>query len=354
MDYYDQMWHNYRSLDGRVAMFVPELNKTLASEIVLYMRTAMVMKVPFFAQCTPGIVKEFVMNLDTDVFLRGDYIVHKGVPGKEMFLISRGKCEVTNNFIRRETTAATVTENKISSDSNANESLDSSNFSRGVSISEEKPMEEDNANIPAAKDWRDKISQHTSGQAKIAPLDERGGSKACQKKNEQNRHPRFKKGVINNKEIDSLVAVEKVLHVLPRGAFFGEVALVTNARRGCNVRARTFCEIQILRREVFNEILSRFPDEKRVVKALLLRRCNQEEIKHVIDVRPSCIALHQPFMASSGINNGSPSPAVIQDVTSRLVDLEKDLASLLRHAPSDTGGAETENDSDNNDKDNDK
>ena len=66
MDYYDQMWHNYRSLDGRVAMFVPELNKTLASEIVLYMRTAMVMKVPFFAQCTPGIVKEFVMNLDTD------------------------------------------------------------------------------------------------------------------------------------------------------------------------------------------------------------------------------------------------------------------------------------------------
>ena len=59
-------------------------------------------------------------------------------------------------------------------------------------------------------------------------------------------------------------------------------------------------------------------------------------------------------MASSGINNGSPSPAVIQDVTSRLVDLEKDLASLLRHAPSDTGGAETENDSDNNDKDNDK
>ena len=62
-----------------------------ASQILLYMRTAMVMNVPFFEQCSPAVIKEFVMRLDTEVFLRGDYIVHKGVPGKEMYLISRGK-----------------------------------------------------------------------------------------------------------------------------------------------------------------------------------------------------------------------------------------------------------------------
>ena len=33
--------------------------------------------------------------METEVFLPNDYIVHKGVPGEEMYLISRGICEVT-------------------------------------------------------------------------------------------------------------------------------------------------------------------------------------------------------------------------------------------------------------------
>ena len=35
------------------------------------------------------------MRLKSEIFLPADYIVHKGAPGNEMYLISKGVCEVT-------------------------------------------------------------------------------------------------------------------------------------------------------------------------------------------------------------------------------------------------------------------
>ena len=34
------------------------------------------------------------MRLKSEIFLPADYIVHKGAPGNEMYLISKGTCEV--------------------------------------------------------------------------------------------------------------------------------------------------------------------------------------------------------------------------------------------------------------------
>jgi len=98
--YYDHIWKEYRSLDGRVHSFIPELSKQLESEVYLYLRTNLILSVPFLRQCSPEVVQRLVTILDTEVFLPNDYIVHKGVPGEEMYLISRGVCEVTvNDFV---------------------------------------------------------------------------------------------------------------------------------------------------------------------------------------------------------------------------------------------------------------
>jgi hypothetical protein len=98
--YYDHIWKEYRSLDGRVHSFIPELSKQLESEVYLYLRTNLILSVPFLRQCSPEVVQRLVTILVTQVFLPNDYIVHKGVPGEEMYLISRGVCEVTvNDFV---------------------------------------------------------------------------------------------------------------------------------------------------------------------------------------------------------------------------------------------------------------
>ena len=98
--YYDHIWKEYRSLDGRVHGFIPELSKQLESEVYLYLRTNLILSVPFLRQCSPEVVQRLVTILCTQVFLPNDYIVHKGVPGEEMYLISRGTCEVTvNDFV---------------------------------------------------------------------------------------------------------------------------------------------------------------------------------------------------------------------------------------------------------------
>ena len=50
--YYDHIWKEYRSLDGRVHSFIPELSKQLESEVYLYLRTNLILSVPFLSFAT--------------------------------------------------------------------------------------------------------------------------------------------------------------------------------------------------------------------------------------------------------------------------------------------------------------
>jgi len=94
--YYEQIWSQYRSLDGHIRMFVPELNSSLRAEVYIYMRTNLILSVPFLRHCSPDVVKELVMCLREEVHLQGDYIMHKGTLASAMFCVSHGYCEVTH------------------------------------------------------------------------------------------------------------------------------------------------------------------------------------------------------------------------------------------------------------------
>ena len=81
--YYDHIWKEYRSLDGQVYSFIPELSKQLSSEVYLYLRTNLILSVPFLRQCSPEIVQRLVTALCTEVFLPNDYIVTRGYPERK-------------------------------------------------------------------------------------------------------------------------------------------------------------------------------------------------------------------------------------------------------------------------------
>ena len=58
--------------------------------------------------------------------------------------------------------------------------------------------------------------------------------------------------------------------LLSAGAFFGEVALVMETRRQATVRAVTLCEILVLQRSVFDEMMQEVPDFASQIRELAL------------------------------------------------------------------------------------
>lgn len=306
------------------------------------------------------------MLLETEVYLKGDYIVHKGVPGKEMYLISKGKCEITNNFIHKgrvqdhgpksnaESAESVAVENPMVSASTKKEKIGEQSrfaplklhkkaFSESfraklplISISEGSRMSWGKSTSPRDRKLSSLYKRNEEAKTpaktpsttrKITPEENlKGKSPIPDDKFPTNSEMNKKLPGVDNSHQTSkisserssqpLIAVEKVLRVLPRGSHFGELALVTNAKRGCNVRASSFCEIQVLTRTVFDSVMEHYPEEKRLIKALLLQKCSQEEAKHA-DVR-----------MSNEEKNIKPEEN-IKDFSTRLESLERVLVGLV-------------------------
>ena len=56
-----------------------------------------------------------------------------------------------------------------------------------------------------------------------------------------------------------------IIASLPAGSFFGEMALVYNEKRNASVRASNTCELLVLTRKAFEEVMVQFPDEATVI-----------------------------------------------------------------------------------------
>jgi hypothetical protein len=99
LSYYDNIWTRYRSLNGKISMFIPELNTSLKTEVYLYIRTNLILSVPFLRHCSPDVVKELIMCLKEEVHLKGDYVVQSNETASGMFCVSHGYCQVTTSPI---------------------------------------------------------------------------------------------------------------------------------------------------------------------------------------------------------------------------------------------------------------
>ena len=76
--------------------------------------------------------------------------------------------------------------------------------------------------------------------------------------------------------ISKQVKKEKVVKELLAGEYFGEICLVLNTPRTCNVRAKSFCELTVLTRHDFDEVVGNFDDERKVLEEIIMEKYKGE------------------------------------------------------------------------------
>ena len=77
-----------------------------------------------------------------------------------------------------------------------------------------------------------------------------------------------------------------IIASLPAGAFFGEMALVYNEKRNASVRAAKTCELLVLTRKAFEEVMLQFPDEATVITQYARERYKETNLQQT-EVSPS-------------------------------------------------------------------
>ena len=105
--WFDYMWATKRSSLDRDDV-LSKLPHPLRTEIAVQVHLATLKRVKVFADVEPGLLKEIVLKLRSQVYSPGDYICRKGEPGKEMYLVSSGRLQVVQDD--SETVIATLHE----------------------------------------------------------------------------------------------------------------------------------------------------------------------------------------------------------------------------------------------------
>lgn len=317
ISYYDQMWKNYRSLDGSVRMFLPELNETLSSEVFLFMRTEMILTVPFLRSCSPDVVRDLVMTLREEVFLKGDYIVNRGVPGREMYLITHGECEATITELMVDPNAHAPKEKRLTTMQKRRQSVVNAvsavRRSSAAILSGVVPGQRGSLNagtrksfgksgLPSSRssfvrkgsdsDGADRNSklngalvedEPDSAQTPLPPKPTVGGrltrmaEMAAASAGVGNPKPQGSPGGGRKApSLKDMYAAEKIIANLKTGDYFGEIALLMHTKRTCNVRAVAFCEMCVLTRIMFDKVMEKYEEDRRLMEEMIIERYKTE------------------------------------------------------------------------------
>lgn len=105
--WFDYMWATKKSSLDRDNVLC-KLPLPLRTEIAVQVHLETLKRVQVFADVEPGLLKEIVLKLRSQVYSPGDYICKKGEPGKEMYLVSSGRLQVVQDD--SETVIATLHE----------------------------------------------------------------------------------------------------------------------------------------------------------------------------------------------------------------------------------------------------
>lgn len=72
--------------------------------------------------------------------------------------------------------------------------------------------------------------------------------------------------------VDIVMSNGEVATSLSDGSYFGEICLLTNARRTASVRAETYCNLFSLSVEHFNTVLDSYPLMRRTMESVAAER----------------------------------------------------------------------------------
>ena len=91
--WFNYMWETKKSSLDRDNVLC-KLPHPLRTEIAVQAHLKTLKRVQIFADVEPGLLKEIVVKLRSQVYSPGDYICKKGEPGKEMYIVNSGRLQV--------------------------------------------------------------------------------------------------------------------------------------------------------------------------------------------------------------------------------------------------------------------
>ncbi|TMW58795.1 hypothetical protein Poli38472_006940 [Pythium oligandrum] len=233
--YYDHLWQEYESLDGDIVKFSKELTHTLALEVGLYRYMNLIMKVPYWRECSPDF----------------------GEIGEEMYMVNRGLCEFADVARMEDFTSIGGRRDSIGRKGSGLDSSDDA--ATGLDRSQQPQLTRvgsqrlrrghSNGTLKSSKSSSDIEGSMTEGDEVSTVRPSLGGAFSP--------HP----------------SVPVVGKQIVSGETFGEMALLMNYRSMTGVRAVTYVEMCVLDRTKFQQILARYPDDRRRVLRLMLSAC---------------------------------------------------------------------------------
>ena len=323
--YYDYIHESHGTLNGETTMFIPELSKKLAAEVLMYLRMDMIHKVPFFQNISPEVVQQLVLKLSLQVFLPKEYVCVRGEVGDEMFFISDGQCEVTIPFkdlpkekkdeIMKEKMKNALATGKQRKGSTMLSTLAGKRKKSTVGGRERSFVDKGGGNkLPAQRPSMNRgfsTNDVTPSQQTRFSLDEQimnadnegvnrsastgdGGGEAASRIKDR-KGSNFlslltRKNHWEEGEEEDVLTIpddkEMVLVTLSKGSHFGEIALILLTKRTANVRAKGFCELCALNRDVYNGVVAVYIEDKKSMEDYIMDKYgNKENVQKETDAK---------------------------------------------------------------------
>ncbi|KAG8190751.1 hypothetical protein JTE90_024881 [Oedothorax gibbosus] len=129
--------------------------------------------------------------------------------------------------------------------------------------------------------------------------------------------------------VDIVMLNGEVATSLSDGSYFGEICLLTNAKRVASVRAETYCNLFSLSVEHFNTVLNVYPLMRRTMESIAAERLNK------IGKNPSMVSnredLHHDLKAVNAILSTHPAEESSDSSDTSSSESEKQLYDRLPH-----------------------
>ncbi|KER25538.1 hypothetical protein T265_06998 [Opisthorchis viverrini] len=267
-NYYE---HRYQGKMFDEAQILNEFSECLREQIINYNCRALVAAVPFFTYADQDFVSEVVTKLKFEVFQPGDLIIKEGTLGNKMYFIQEGIVDI------------------ITKDGEVATSLsDGSYFGVYVLVNYTKGHAKFNKSVYKLY-YLQIINYNCRALVAAVPFftyaDQDFVSEVVTKLKFEVFQPGdliIKEGTLGNKMyfiqegiVDIITKDGEVATSLSDGSYFGEICLLTNARRVASVKAVVYSNLYSLDRESFLSVLENHPLMRRTMESVAAERLNK-------------------------------------------------------------------------------
>ncbi len=93
-EYYDYLWESRRGYEE--SKLLMDLPTSLKTQVAFFLNQDIIEKVPIFKNADKTLIRDVILNLKPVIYTPGDNVVSYGEIGYEMYFISQGEVDVTN------------------------------------------------------------------------------------------------------------------------------------------------------------------------------------------------------------------------------------------------------------------